>query len=210
MLTDRRTPDATDEQSRSAWDEPRFWVGMFGVFVTTLVLALGALTLSLSLTLGYRPIAVVSGSMEPEISLGDLVLYQPHGLPDIGEGTIIVFDDPVIDGGTIIHRVTDTDPDTGWLRTKGDANADPDSVLVTEDDIKGVGRILIPYAGLPAAWFQTGRHPAAFALIGFILLATWTARWGWFTRYDPWAKVGPGDRHLRDRVQNILGTRRSP
>ena len=209
MLTDRRTPDATDEQSRSAWDEPRFWAGTFGVFSTTLVLSLGVLTLVLSVALGYRPVAVISGSMEPRISFGDLVLYQPNDLDGIAQGAIIVFDDPVIDGGTIIHRVVEIDPDTGWLRTKGDANDDPDSVLVTEDDIKGVGRILIPYAGLPAAWVQTGRHAAAFALIGLIVLATWAARWGWFTRYDPWAKDRT-DGPLRDRVERIIAARRTP
>ena len=209
MLTDRRTPDATDEQSRSAWDEPRFWAGTFGVFSTTLVLSLGVLTLVLSVALGYRPVAVISGSMEPAISVGDLVLYQPNDLDGIAQGAIVVFDDPVNEGGTIIHRVVDIDPDTGSLQTQGDANGDPDSVLVTEDDIRGVGRILIPYAGLPAALIQTGQHAAAFALIGFVVLATWAARWGWFTRYDPWAKDGT-DGPLRDRVQRIVETHRSP
>jgi len=174
------------------------------------VLALVATTFVLTVALGYRPVAVVSGSMGPEISVGDVVLYERHDLSDIEEGRIIVFDDPTIDGGTIIHRVVDTDPDTGWLRTKGDANNSDDPGWVTEDDIKGVGRVLIPFVGIPAVWVQTGRPIPAVALVVFILFAAWTARWGWYTRYDPWVKAGKGDRHLRDRVQTILGTRQSP
>ncbi len=210
MLTERRTPRTADEQPSGGWDEIRFWVGIFGVFGTIFVLALVVITFVLSVAFGYRPVAVVSGSMEPGISLGDVVLYERHGLSGIEEGRIIVFDDPTIEGGTIIHRVVGTDPDTGWLQTKGDANNSNDSVWVTEDDIKGVGRILVPFAGIPAAWVQTGRFIPAIALVVFILFAAWMARWGWYTRYDPWAKPGQGDRHLCDRVQTILATRRSP
>ena len=128
MLTHRSTPRTADNQPPDGWGETRFWVGTFGVFVTTFILALTTVTFLVSLVMGYRPVAVISGSMEPGISEGDVVLYQPHRLSGIGEGTVIVFDDPTIDGGTVIHRVVATDPDTGWLQTKGDANTTPDSV----------------------------------------------------------------------------------
>ena len=189
MLTERRKPRTADEQPSGGWDETRFWVGTFGVFVTVFVLSLVVMTFVLSVAFGYRPVAVVSGSMEPGISVGDVVLYERQGLSGIEEGRIIVFDDPTIEGGTIIHRVVDTDPDTGWLRTKGDANNSNDSGWVTEDDIKGVGRVLIPFVGIPAAWVQTGRPIAAIAVVAFILFAAWTARWGWHRRYDPWAQI---------------------
>ncbi len=210
MLTERRKRRTADEQPSGGWDETRFWVGTIGVFVTISVLSLVVMTFVPSVAFGYRPIAVVSGSMGPGISVGDLVLYERHGLSGIEEGNIIVFDDPTIDGGTIVHRVVDIDPETGWLRTKGDANANDDSGWVTEDDIKGVGRILIPFAGIPAVWVQTGRPIPAIALVAFIVFAAWTARWGWYTRYDPWVKAGKGDRQLHDRVQKILDTRKSP
>ena len=210
MLTERRTTRTAEKQPSGGWDETRFWVGTFGVFITTSVLTLALLTFVASVALGYRPIAVVSGSMEPGISVGDVVLYERHDLSGIEEGKVIVFDDPTIEGGTIIHRVVGIDPDTGWLQTKGDANNSNDSTWVTEDDIKGVGRVLVPFVGFPAAWIQTGRPVPAIALVVFMLFAVWTARWGWYTRYDPWAKAGQGDRHLRDRVQKILATRRSP
>ena len=210
MLTERRKPRTADEQPSGGWDETRFWVGTSGVFVITFLLALVLMTFVLSVAFGYRPVAVVSGSMGPGISVGDVVLYERHGLSGIEEGRVIVFDDPTIEGGTMIHRVVGTDPATGWLLTKGDANNSNDSVWVTEDDIKGVARVLVPFAGIPAVWVQTGRPVPAIALVAFILFAAWTARWGWYTRYDPWAKAGQGDRHLRDRVQKILATHKSP
>ena len=206
MLTRRSTSRTADNQPPHGWIAIRFWVGTFGVFVTTFSLALVAVTFSVSLVLGYRPITVISGSMEPRISVGDVVLYEPHPLAGIGEGTVIVFDDPTIDGGTAIHRVVATDPDTGWLQTKGDANTTPDSTSVTEDSIKGVARTLIPYVGLPAAWIQTGRRVPAFALAAFIAVSAWVARWGWNTRNDPWAKIVTGDAESQDAAAPMVAT----
>jgi signal peptidase I len=88
MLTQRSTPRTADEQPPGGWGEIRFWVGTFGMFVTTFVLCLVAVTFLMSLVLGYRPITVVSGSMEPGISAGDIVLYQPHPLSGIEQETV--------------------------------------------------------------------------------------------------------------------------
>jgi len=41
MLTHRSTPPATGDQPPDGWIETRFWVGTFGVFVTTSILGLG-------------------------------------------------------------------------------------------------------------------------------------------------------------------------
>lgn len=194
MLT-RDRASATETDRPPGWPETRFWIGTFGVFVTTLVLALVAVTFLLALVLDYRPVVILSGSMEPGISVGDVVLYEQSGIDDIGGSTVVVFDDPVIEDGTVIHRVVAVDPETGWLQTKGDRNSNVDSSWVTEETINGVGRVLIPYVGIPAAWIQTGRFVFAVALIGFIVVAAWAARWGWNTRFDPWARPvdeGPG------------------
>jgi len=188
MLTRHSAPLEKDQEAPSGWPEARFWIGTFGVFVTTFALSLVAITFLLALVFGYRPVVVISGSMEPGISVGDVVLYQRSGIDGIGEGTIIVFDDPTMDGGTIIHRVVAVDPENGRLQTKGDMNANSDSTWVTEESMVGVGRILVPYAGIPAAWLQIGRWIPAIALIAFVVVAAWVARWGWATRFDPWAK----------------------
>lgn len=194
MLTRESSP-LSDELKHNAWPETRFWIGTLGVFVTVLLLSLVATTLLLATTLGYHPIVVISGSMEPGISLGDVVLYEPHDTTDIDEGTIIVFDDPTQPGGSIIHRVIDVDTDQGRLQTKGDANTTPDSTWVTDQTITGVGRILIPYVGLPAAWIQTGHTPYAIALITLLILAAYSARWGWNPQYDPWTTPPPANQH---------------
>ena len=204
MLTRRSTPRTADEQPPQDRIAIRFWVGTVGVFVTSFGLALIAVTFFGSLFLGYRPVMVTSGSVVPGISVGDVVLYEPSPLSDIDEGTVIVFDDPTIDGGTAIHRVVAIDPDSGWLQTTSDAASTADSAWVTEDSLRGIGRTLVPYLGLPVAWIQTGRYLPAFALAAFIALAAWVARWGLNTRYDPWATVAPADGHLSDRVQRIL------
>jgi signal peptidase I len=188
MLTRERTELAPPGLRRSrGWPEVRFWVGTLGVFVTTLVFALISVTFLLALIFGYRPVVVISGSMEPAISFGDVVLYRQQGIDGIGPGSVVIFDDPAAEDGTVIHRVVGVDPVTGNLRTKGDMNPQADSNVVTAETIDGVGRLLVPYVGLPAAWMQTGRPILAVAFIVLAVLAAWTARWGWNTRFDPWA-----------------------
>ena len=45
---------------------------------------------------------------------------------------------------------------TGF-RTKGDANESADSTIVPVGNVYGVARLLVPYAGLPKAWFDNGQ-----------------------------------------------------
>jgi signal peptidase I len=189
VLTRERIELRAEPASAHGWAETRFWIGCVGVFVTAVVFAFAATTLLLALVLGYRPVVVVSGSMEPSISVGDVVLYERGGDTEVGPGSVVIFADPKVDGGTLIHRVTDVDPVTGDLRTKGDANASADSGVVTANDMIGVGRILVPYVGLPAAWLQTGRPLLAIAFIAIVVLAAWAARWGWYSQFDPWART---------------------
>lgn len=187
MLTRERPELAPELQPTRGWPEVRFWIGTLGVFATSLVFALISVTFLLALIFGYRPVVVISGSMEPAISVGDVVLYQPQGIDGIGPGSVVVFDDPAAEDGTVIHRVISVDPETGNLQTKGDMNARADSNEVTAETIEGMGRLLVPYVGLPAAWMQTGRPLLAIAFVGLVVLAAWTGRWGWNTRFDPWA-----------------------
>jgi signal peptidase I len=189
VLTRERIEVRADPASARGWEETRFWIGCVGVFITAVVLAFAATTFLLAVVLGYRPVVVVSGSMEPSISVGDVVLYEAGADTDVGPGSVVIFADPKVEDGTLIHRVTDVDPVTGDLETKGDANASVDSGVVTASDMIGVGRILVPYVGLPAAWIQTGRPVLAIAFIATIVLAAWVARWGWSTEFDPWAVI---------------------
>lgn len=107
-----------------------------------------------SLLLPWSPMVITSGSMGPFINPGDVVLSTTTGLDDVQAGQVVTFHrdgDPTED--LITHRLVFIDSD-GRMTTRGDANAEPDSTLLTADDLVGRGRLLIPYAGLPLLWLR--------------------------------------------------------
>jgi signal peptidase len=123
---------------------------------------------------GWKPMVVTTGSMQPAINPGDIVLSAP---PEPGvsldSGTVITFEDPVRPGELITHRIDTAEPD-GSYRTRGDANSSADSYQVTTDELTGVGRLLVPAVGLPRVWLDQGR----FGILGAWAVATVLAVWG--------------------------------
>jgi signal peptidase len=91
--------------------------------------------------MGYKPFIVLSGSMEPVILAGDMVLTREVGPEDIRVGDIISFsaEDRIV----VTHRVVDIDRSEGLtFITKGDANVGTDAVGVKPEQIEGryIGR----------------------------------------------------------------------
>ncbi len=114
---------------------------------------------------GWDAHVVVSGSMEPRINVGDVVISQQRS--DYRPGQVIVFDDA--DRGAMTHRLQSIEGDT--LTTKGDANPTADSSPVPRADVIGLGRVLVMFAGLPWVWFHTGQWTPLLAFLLSLLLA---------------------------------------
>ena len=78
---------------------------------------------------GYRPVAVYSGSMEPDLAVGSLAFVERVPADEIAVGDVITFSDPYQPGRLVTHRVVETAerPEGGLAyRTKGDANLERD------------------------------------------------------------------------------------
>jgi len=103
-----------------------------------------------------RAAVVLSGSMEPTIRPGDVVVFAPTDARELDRGQVILFPDPSRPGRLLTHRIDAPLPD-GAYRTKGDANASADSTPVRPEDVRGVARLLVPLAGLPVLWLRTGQ-----------------------------------------------------
>lgn len=92
--------------------------------------------------LGFRLYRIQTGSMEPTISIGSIIVVHETDPLKLRTGDIITFTskDSAIYGEANTHRIiaTETD-DSGELRfvTQGDANPVADSVRVAPSDIKG-------------------------------------------------------------------------
>lgn len=92
---------------------------------------------------------VLTGSMEPVISPGDIVILAPTPrtqpqLGDIAAYTARRFSGEVV--GVFTHRIIGGDPVNGFIM-KGDANPTPDVQKPKLEDISGVVFLVIPYIG---------------------------------------------------------------
>lgn len=81
---------------------------------------------------GYRPVVILSGSMENELMTGSTVIVKKT--KDVKENDIIFF--IAKDGTPVIHRYISTD-EAGKLITKGDANPKEDLEKVELDQVQG-------------------------------------------------------------------------
>ncbi len=102
--------------------------------------------------LGYQTYHVVSGSMEPEIPVGSLVLAKATEPEDVMAGDIIVFRR----GGSVVtHRVVEKKSEDEEFITKGDANEIEDFQPVSFRQLLGTVRHHYAYLGTILGFFST-------------------------------------------------------
>ncbi|RJP30260.1 MAG: signal peptidase I [Actinobacteria bacterium] len=91
---------------------------------------------------------IISGSMEPTIRTGSMVIVIPQD--EYHPGDIISFTDPVI--GRNVHRIVGEvgGDDLTYFVTKGDAAERPDRIPVPIDKIEGKVVMIFPYLGYAA------------------------------------------------------------
>ena len=96
---------------------------------------------------GYKPMIVLSGSMETSIHTGDLVFVKMVDTTTLKKGDVIAFRN---ESDTVTtHRIVDVVFEDGkqYFKTKGDANNAEDVNLVAMEDIEGIYVARIPKAG---------------------------------------------------------------
>ena len=86
---------------------------------------------------GYKAFVISSGSMEPTLNTGDIVITKQIKQDQIQKQDIITF---VKDEYTITHRIVDIVEENGntYYQTKGDNNNTSDADLVKYEEIEGV------------------------------------------------------------------------
>ena len=100
-----------------------------------------------------KPIAIATGSMEKEISIGDVAIIQKCSSNDVNVGDIIEYQ---MEGYTVIHRIIEKTQKNGefYFITKGDNNLTPDQNEVREGQLIGKVIFKIKYIGYPAIWLH--------------------------------------------------------
>ena len=145
--------------------------------VTTVLVALVAVLAVLLVGtrfVGLQPFTVLSGSMEPVYSAGDLIYVKEIDPFQLEEGTIITF---MLSEETIAtHRIVEVVPDEEddaviRFKTKGNANESEDGGLAHYKNVIGTPIFSVPKLGYVANFIQ--EPPGTYVAIaaGALILA---------------------------------------
>lgn len=154
---------------------------MPGLRLAATTLARGALAMVASLLLwsvvpvllGWQPTVVLTGSMQPQIRPGDVVVSRPVAVGDAAPGRVLLVRDPDRPGRLRLHRLVEYD--NGQLILRGDANPTVDASPVEPQAVRGVGVLRIPLVGLPALWLREHEILPLVALVGIATILGWLA-----------------------------------
>jgi len=122
-----------------------------------------------------RPLVVISGSMEPGIMTGDLILDRPQATASARVGQVASIRSTVT-GKVVSHRIVDIEPvgDGRWdVTLKGDANDVADAETYEVGDRLWQPVLRVPGAGraVSAAAKPSFTVPLGIALLSCIMLA---------------------------------------
>jgi signal peptidase I len=134
-------------------------IALLSQFYLVIVITFAA-TAMIPMAFHWEPTIVMSGSMEPRVMTGDVIIAMPVPQDKIKEviqvGQVLLANDIEKPGTLITHRVIQVLPNVVGYITKGDANLSEDDAVLLPESIKGIERIRVPYIGIPIQALKTG------------------------------------------------------
>lgn len=121
--------------------------------IIMIMLATLAALLIVPSLLGYKSLAVLSGSMEPKYPVGSIVYAKEVDPTLLQVGDVVSYS---IGGETLVtHRVFKIDTQQQQITTKGDANDTEDLNPVSYSAIVGKVNFQVPYLGYISIYAKT-------------------------------------------------------
>lgn len=126
------------------------------VVITALFVSISAVMLALLLPSSWKVMSVQTGSMEPALSPGDLIVVRSLPAAEYKTGDVVTFINPADRSQTITHRVVDRadGPYRSVFTTQGDANASADQPI-SENLIIGKQVASLPFLGRAVDFART-------------------------------------------------------
>ncbi len=112
--------------------------------------------------LGYKTAVVLSGSMDPTFSAGDILLYHEEAEYEVGD--IVIFK---CDGYYVTHRIVGAEGE--YFITKGDANDTEDLELLDPSQIEGEMVLIVPRIGSFVNFLTTPLGLLIMILLGVVI-----------------------------------------
>jgi signal peptidase len=145
--------------------------------------ALGAVLVA-PIALGWRPFAVLSGSMAPTLRTGDEIVVRPVAPPTLRVGDIVTFNDASRGDALVTHRVRDVRVvgATVHVVTRGDANTGSERWSVPASGRVGRLAYRIPKLGYVTGTAGTPLGRILFVVVPALLLGVAEIRRVWRPR----------------------------
>ena len=120
--------------------------------------------------MGMQVFNVISGSMEPTYSLGDLIYVKTVDPDSVKVGDPITF---VLNEDLVVatHRVVAVDRENRQFTTKGDANTTEDAAPVHFNNLIGVPVFAVPLLGYVSSYIQSPPGMYVAIAFGVVLIA---------------------------------------
>ena len=144
-----------------------------------------ALAVTVPTLLGLQSFTVLSGSMEPAIGTGDVVVVRKIDPLDARVGDVVTFRSPDDPTRMITHRVRRIEASGGLARfvTQGDANTGSEEWTVPTNGVIGRVEYRVPKLGYVTSRVSSTLGRFAFLVVPAVLLAVIELRRIW--RTDP-------------------------
>jgi len=145
---------------------------LYGILIALVVFLAVLLFLSIFRIPGLPEVMIVrSGSMEPAVMTGSIVLVRPAS--EYTEGDIITFRrEQAEDPTPITHRIVEVRTENGesYFTTKGDANDGTDANEVRESEVRGKVWFSVPFIGFLLAAARTPYGFTALIILPALLI----------------------------------------
>lgn len=137
-------------------------------FVLMAALIIIAATFFVPKFMGGQSLAVLSGSMEPGIPVGSIVVALPTEAEELKTGDIITYR---LSADTLVtHRVVSNDTQAQSLITKGDANDVEDGAPVAYSQVLGKVSVHLPLIGYISIYIKTPLGIAGICGVAFVMI----------------------------------------
>lgn len=166
--------------------------------MSLLVVAIAMLIVGVPAAVGGMPLTVLSESMKPTYTLGDLVVIKPKDAQEIRLGDVITYQVSSGQSELVTHRViaknSSTDGTVSFI-TQGDANKVPDATAIKDVQIHGTVWYRIPMLGWVNNWFNGQARQIVVPVVAGLLLL-----------YALWSIIAGVREHRKKKRQQALNS----
>jgi signal peptidase len=137
--------------------------------------------------LGVNSFAVLSGSMEPTLMVGDMHIDHRISARDARPGDIVTFRDPEEPARLLTHRIVryHVQGDRAYIVTKGDANTGVEKWSIPLDGTVGRVELAIPKLGYATMHVGGSFGRLALIVVPAFLLGLYELKRLWFPKEQP-------------------------